>query len=47
MINNTLKEIIVNFWERLDFLFYERNFYIPELSTNKAISLIWPRQVAV
>ena len=44
MIDNKLKEIIVSFWERNDFSYFNRNLQIPDLVSKKAISLIWPRR---
>jgi len=44
MVYNKIKEIIINFWERDNFLYFKRNFRIPELNSKKVISLIWPRR---
>jgi len=44
MINNVLKEIIINFWEQDIEDYKDRKFKIPELNVKKAISLVWPRR---
>ena len=44
MVNNKIKEMIVNFWERENFNFFERDFQIPELEISKVITLVWPRR---
>jgi len=46
MINNKIKEIIINFWKKENLSFYDRNFNFPNFSNwiKKAITLVWPRR---
>ena len=44
MVDIKIKEIIVNFWEKNDFQYFDRDFEIPNLAIKKAISLVWPRR---
>ena len=44
MLNIKLKEIIINFWEKTDFSYFKRDFKIPDLTINKAITLVGPRR---